>query len=270
VHLIKQIQNNKGVITMASKPENRQQPALDPEVVKIVRQGMYDVVNAPHGTGKRGSISYALLSGKTGTAQWGPEHLNQNLAWFAGYFPHNKPKYAFAVLYEGAPNEKVSGGKSAAPMVPAFFNPLEGEAFARHHRPNRAMIIDAGEDNLVSPLGDPSRLPSKALIVEEPGDPSDDVTSEIVTDPSGITTPKALIVEDLDAPQSPNIQATLNNDPAIITPPTPQEGVVDPQTEQPQSNTEPAQPAQVVDPAQVAEPAQPVDPPKPAKAIPVE
>ena len=113
IHLIKQIQNNKGVIVMANKPQDKEHPKIDPAAVKIVQQGMYNVVNTKYGTGKRGAISYSLLCGKTGTAQWGPQSQNQRLAWFAGYFPYRNPKYAFAVLYEGAPHERVGGGKNA-------------------------------------------------------------------------------------------------------------------------------------------------------------
>jgi len=304
LHLIKQIQNNKGVITMASKPQLRDQPSISPEAVKIVKQGMYDVVNKPYGTGKRGSISYSLLCGKTGTAQWGPKRLNQNLAWFAGYFPHDKPKYAFAVLYEGAPGEKVSGGKSAAPMVPAFFNPLKGEAFERHRISNRAMIVEAGlPDDLVSPLGDPNRQPAKALIVEEASGDAGQPEDEVLTGEP----PKALIVEDLEEPDAPNIpldpdspvDPTMRIEPSATDPETP----VSPKppkaliVEEPDEPAEPTQPEDedpplrrlppgVVDPddptdpeepveepsepADPADPGEPVEPPKPPKAIPVE
>ncbi len=287
LHLIRQVQNNKGVITMASKPQDRDQPTIDPKAVHIVKQGMYSVVNEKYGTGRRGSISYALLCGKTGTAQWGPKGLNQNLAWFAGYFPHKNPKYAFAVLYEGAPGEKVSGGKSAAPMVPAFFNPLQGQAFSRHRLPNRAMIVDAGlPDDLVSPLGDPDREPAKALIVGE----------DIATDKP----PKAMIVEDLDEPEAPNVldpENTLdpstpiepsNNDP--LAPALPAEGLKPPKALIIEEPTDPAEPPLRELPPGVVEseePAgepnqsttaaeepsvltEPVEPPKPPKAIPVE
>lgn len=264
LHLIKQIQNNKGVITMASKPQDRDQPAIDAASVKIVKSGMYSVVNERYGTGRRGSISYALLCGKTGTAQWGPPSLNQNLAWFAGYFPHKNPKYAFAVLYEGAPGETVSGGKSAAPMVPAFFNPLKGEAFWRHRLPNRAMIVDAGiPDDLVSPLGDPNHKPAKAMIVEDDLEGGTEESNAAIL---GSEPPKAMVVEELEDPNAPAVPLEPNSleEPTMRTEPNSGDPMNDPSI--PGLPADPAAPATGQKPPKaliIEEPSEPVEPADP-------
>ena len=91
--------------------------------LEIIRQGMSDVVNAGYGTGKAAKIKAADLGGKTGTGQW-IVAKNQYVAWFAGLVPIDKPRYAFAILYEGAPGEKVSGGRNSAPLAKEFFDPL--------------------------------------------------------------------------------------------------------------------------------------------------
>ncbi len=84
------------------------------------------------------------MAGKTGTAQW---RANRELAWFAGFFPVENPRFAFAVLYEGAPGESVSGGRKAAPMVPAFFEALKSDIKPMIQPPAKAMIIvEDGED----------------------------------------------------------------------------------------------------------------------------
>ena len=58
------------------------------------------------------------LGGKTGTAQWGPKNRERTAAWFAGFVPIDKPRYAFAALYEGeADNRDVHGGTFAAPLI---------------------------------------------------------------------------------------------------------------------------------------------------------
>ena len=44
-------------------------------------------VHSIESTGRRGKLSYTVLCGKTGTAQWGPPNKEQRLAWFAGFFP---------------------------------------------------------------------------------------------------------------------------------------------------------------------------------------
>ena len=107
------------------------------------------VVNANMGTGKAGKLSYATMCGKTGTGQWKPSKnpsKDQYVAWFAGFFPLKEPKYAFAVLYEGDPGEKVSGGKNAAPIVKAFFEPLEEEIKEALSPAARPLIIVADSD----------------------------------------------------------------------------------------------------------------------------
>jgi penicillin-binding protein 2 len=73
------------------------------------------------------------VAGKTGTAQWGPKNNERTAAWFAGFVPAEKPKYAFAVLYEGeAKSDDVHGGTQAAPIVgPCFARTLQGGAEAK-------------------------------------------------------------------------------------------------------------------------------------------
>ncbi len=41
------------------------------------------------------------VAGKTGTAQWGPKNKERTAAWFAGFAPADKPKYAFAAFIRG-------------------------------------------------------------------------------------------------------------------------------------------------------------------------
>lgn len=283
IYMIKQVQNAKGVITRANKPSDRYKSKIALKNINIIKQGMYDVVNASDGTGKRAATSYSVICGKTGTAQWGPESLNQKLAWFAGFFPLDKPKYAFAVLYEGSPHEAVSGGRLAAPMIPAFFNGLEDEAFVRHELSKKALIIP-DEIPDVNPLDKPeNKEPGKALIVEDitpAGDPD-----------NALEPPKALIVEDPEDENgagNPTVPA-IPLDPTAPTEPMPtpdpsrppkaipvEDDPVDPDVPplRPLPNgVQPADPEEPIDPdAPIDTPAdpEPPKPPKPPKAIPVE
>jgi penicillin-binding protein 2 len=109
------------------------------------------------------------LAGKTGTAQWGPPKLNQRLAWFAGFLPHDNPRYAFAVLYEGKPGQKVSGGRMAAPMVRNFFEPLKSEIKEIIEPPKRALVVITEGENAVpapAPIGPGGVL--KAIPIDDP------------------------------------------------------------------------------------------------------
>lgn len=146
LHLVRQVHGSRGRVVQASLPERRNWLGLDPEVVKVVHKGMRDVVNSGFGTGGSAGLSYTELCGKTGTAQWGPKAKNQRLAWFAGFLPYDNPRYAFAALYEGRPNEKLSGGRNAGPMVRAFFEPLKSEIKEETAPPPKAVVVvDTGE-----------------------------------------------------------------------------------------------------------------------------
>lgn len=139
--LVRQVQDSRGRVVKAMVPERRNWLGVDEESVRIVREGMWDVVGKGYGTGRSGGLSYTTLAGKTGTAQWGPPRLNQRLAWFAGFLPYDNPRYAFAVLYEGKPGQTVSGGRMAAPMVRNFFEPLKDEIKDTIAPPKRALVV---------------------------------------------------------------------------------------------------------------------------------
>lgn len=139
--LVSQIQDTRGRVVRAMAPEMRNMLGVDPVAVEIVRDGMRDVVVSGGGTGRSGNLTYTTLAGKTGTAQWGPPRLNQRLAWFAGFLPHDNPRYAFAVLYEGKPGQKVSGGRMAAPMVRNFFEPLKDDIKEIIAPPMKALVV---------------------------------------------------------------------------------------------------------------------------------
>ncbi len=86
--------------------------SISPATLSIVREGLEQAVESPKGTAhKTVAMEEVAIAGKTGTAQTGidkPSH-----AWFIGYFPARKPRYAIAVVLE----EGGSGGKNAGPIA---------------------------------------------------------------------------------------------------------------------------------------------------------
>jgi penicillin-binding protein 2 len=162
--LVSQIQDTRGRVVRSVVPERKNWLGVDPVSVEIVRDGMRDVVSGGGGTGRSGNLSFTTLAGKTGTAQWGPPSLNQRLAWFAGFLPHDNPRYAFAVLYEGKPGQTVSGGRMAAPMVRNFFEPLKDDIKEIIEPPKKALVVvPEGEEGTEE--GDDVL---KAIPIEEP------------------------------------------------------------------------------------------------------
>lgn len=181
LQLVRQVQDARGRVIESSRPEKRVWLGVDAKAIETVREGMRDVVNSGYGTGRSAGLSFTELCGKTGTAQWGPPSKEQRLAWFAGFFPFENPRFAFAVLYEGTPGETVSGGRMAGPMVRDFFEPLKDEIKEIIAPPPKALMVkeEADEEKdkegvlKAQPVeeeeGDDKPAPPKAL----PVDPDD-------------------------------------------------------------------------------------------------
>ena len=78
--------------------------------LKVVREGMFSVVNSSRGIAKTLSTTGVTVAAKTGTAEFGKlnekgEYENTH-AWVTGFFPYENPKYSFSLLLE-------DGGSSA-------------------------------------------------------------------------------------------------------------------------------------------------------------
>ncbi|MEH7827153.1 penicillin-binding protein 2 [Gemmobacter denitrificans] len=104
---------------------------IDPQYLAEVRRGMFEVMNAQRGTAKSSRIvdETMLMAGKTGTAQVrnigtaereSGVRKNESLPWrlrdhalFVCYAPHDKPKYAVAVVVEHGGG----GSTAAAPLA---------------------------------------------------------------------------------------------------------------------------------------------------------
>ncbi len=99
-----------------------------PSTIRLVRDGMRDVVMAPGGTGKLAYVPGLEFAGKTGTAEYGKKGEGHKLAWMIAFAPFDHPRYAVVVMVE----EGVTGGQTAAPrmkqiMTGLFQDELSGE-----------------------------------------------------------------------------------------------------------------------------------------------
>lgn len=93
---------------MISHPR-RYVSGIHPGTLERVREGLINVVAHPRGTGyKTVRLKEITIAGKTGTAETGGGKNDH--AWFAGFVPAERPKYAFAVVIEhGGSGSKVAG-----------------------------------------------------------------------------------------------------------------------------------------------------------------
>ena len=87
---------------------------LKSDTVKIIRQGLYEVVNNEEGTGKRAKVDSVVVAGKTGTAE---NPHGRTHAWFAGFAPFNDPKMCVVVFLEHGGK----GGLGAAEIARGIF-----------------------------------------------------------------------------------------------------------------------------------------------------
>lgn len=106
---------------------------LDDENLKIIKEGMYDVIYGDKGTARNvRKINNFKIAGKTGTSQVFsthgerktdeeqealPKHLKDH-ALFIGFAPYENPKITIAVIVENGE----SGSKTAAPIAAKLFN----------------------------------------------------------------------------------------------------------------------------------------------------
>lgn len=93
------------------------------EHIRVAQEGMR--MSVEKGTAIGINLPDLHVAGKTGTAEVGTnkDHMN---AWVVGYFPYEKPKYAFAVVMEMAPRGTAVGGVG---VMRGFFDKV------RHRHP---------------------------------------------------------------------------------------------------------------------------------------
>lgn len=70
---------------------------IAPENLEPVNEGIKEVVNLDTGTANIGDWKGLRVAGKTGTAQ---ARGKLSHGWFAGFFPYDKPRFAFCVFLE--------------------------------------------------------------------------------------------------------------------------------------------------------------------------
>ncbi|MDO8660245.1 MAG: penicillin-binding transpeptidase domain-containing protein, partial [Candidatus Parcubacteria bacterium] len=91
------------------KEKNFSTVNLPKEYFDIIHQGMRMAVT--EGTATALNVPYVDVAVKTGTAQLGVNKNKVN-SWVIGFFPYEKPKYAFAVMMEAGPSTNGVGASS--------------------------------------------------------------------------------------------------------------------------------------------------------------
>ena len=120
---VTQVSDVDGEPIQTYSPEIMTQSHIPEEYLRIVRDGMREVVHGERGTGKKAFLPDIEVAGKTGTSQVVsriigkeekvPRH-HRDHAWFIAFAPAKTPQIAVACLLEHAGQ---GGGAVAAPVV---------------------------------------------------------------------------------------------------------------------------------------------------------
>jgi penicillin-binding protein 2 len=120
-YLVKKILDREGNTVKEFLPELFKNIELKPDHYRLVKEGLWAVVNEPRGTGAAARLYEVKVAGKTGTSQ--VVKLNEKRsavaykyrdhALFVAFAPYDKPEIAVAVVVEHGEH----GGGAAAPVA---------------------------------------------------------------------------------------------------------------------------------------------------------
>jgi len=128
--LVKRIVDADGKPLKEFKPEIIGRTGISADKFRLVKQGLFAVVNEPGGTGSMARLYDVRVAGKTGTSQVvkmrdsrrGTPYQFRDHALFVAFAPYDKPEIAVAVVVEHGEH----GGAAAAPiagrMLRAYFD----------------------------------------------------------------------------------------------------------------------------------------------------
>ncbi|MBR7126991.1 MAG: penicillin-binding protein 2 [Lentisphaeria bacterium] len=116
-HLVNRVLDHNGNILQERKVEFLSELACSSQNLEAVKNGMFDVVNAPRGSGRQAKVKELEIFGKTGTAEIGSRENRRQNTWFIAFLTYEGRSYALAIIIE----DGISGGSSCAPLVAEFF-----------------------------------------------------------------------------------------------------------------------------------------------------
>jgi len=147
-HLVKKIVDLDGKTVKEFQPQVVGNTGIKPATYRLVKEGLFAVVNEPHGTGGMARLSEVKVAGKTGSSQvvkmrdskGGVPYQFRDHALFVAFAPYEKPEIAVAVIVEHGEH----GGSAAAPiagkMLRAYF---EGKGVIKKPVPKSEPKVEA-------------------------------------------------------------------------------------------------------------------------------
>ncbi|MEI6042688.1 MAG: penicillin-binding transpeptidase domain-containing protein [bacterium] len=134
------------------------------EYFRVVREGMRMTVT--DGTMKALDVPYVKVAGKTGTAQLGTlkKYIN---SWAVGFWPAEKPRYAFAVIMEKGPSDALYGSTAVMRLSLDWMNIYARQYLADYVAPkvDDVKVDDVSADS--ANVADPSLSASSTLLIQK-------------------------------------------------------------------------------------------------------
>ena len=144
--LVKRIVDADGKPLKEFKPETLGSTGISADKFRLIKQGLYSVVNDAGGTGAAARLGDIKVAGKTGTSQvvklrdskQGTPYQYRDHALFVAFAPYDKPEIAVAVVVEHGEH----GGSAAAPIAGRILRAW----FDTKKPPRKAQIRSSDDD----------------------------------------------------------------------------------------------------------------------------
>jgi penicillin-binding protein 2 len=201
--LVKSIESYEGQVLEEFHPEIIEKAPLNPKTIQLVKEGLWGVVNTPHGTAYTERLPGMDMAGKTGTAQViniASDKIYQNCfslkfhdrhnGLFVAFAPVNDPKIAVAVI-----GEHVCHGAAAAPIASSVI-----KTYLQKYEP--ALYSDKAVAQRLEGQTAATSMPTKAQQDAEDEDVTDNNTRS-VADPEDNALPPPLPPIMQEAPPKP-------------------------------------------------------------------
>jgi len=127
--LVKQLQNHDGKVVGEYNLPPRGHIDIRPEILAELKKAMIAAVSGNQGSGHDAAIEGIQVAGSAGSAQWSTATKKRVVGWFTGFAPAERPKYAFAAVYEADPEQGIPSGADAARMVGKVLRACETSRF---------------------------------------------------------------------------------------------------------------------------------------------
>jgi penicillin-binding protein 2 len=148
-HLVKKILDREGKTVKEYLPELLKNIELKPDHYRLVREGLWAVVNEPRGTGAAARLYEVKVAGKTGTSQVVKlkekkvelAYQHRDHALFVAFAPYDKPEIAVSVVVEHGEHGGGTAAQVAGQVLRRYF-----ESKGVIKRPGPAPDEDTNED----------------------------------------------------------------------------------------------------------------------------